>query len=125
MSYCRFSSENFRSDVYVYESVADDWVIHVACRKHIMPPIPELPWRQDAGKFYNLLMDLSWKLNRLTLRYMPMRKIGLPADGAYFSLSSPRECADQLCVLRAMGYHVPQYAIDALVEEANEESDND
>lgn len=124
MSYCRWSSDNFRSDVYVYES-SSGWVIHVANRKNVIPCIPSLPWRSNPSKLYIGLWTWSNKLHHLSLRYIPMRKIGLPADGQSFTLSCPRECADQLCVLRAMGYHVPQYAIDALVEEANEESDND
>ena len=47
-----------------------------------------------------------------------MRKIGLPEDGETFNDATAGDCADRLEYLRALGYQVPQYAIDALREEA-------
>ena len=53
-----------------------------------------------------------------SLKLIPMRKIGLPEDGETFNDATAEECADRLEYLRALGYRVPQYAIDALREEA-------
>jgi len=30
MAYCRWSSDNFQSDVYVYEDIDGTWITHVA-----------------------------------------------------------------------------------------------
>jgi len=42
MSYCRFSSDDFQCDVYVYESCHGGFDLHVAGRRHeFKEPIPE------------------------------------------------------------------------------------
>lgn len=44
MSYCRFGSDQFRCDVYVYESVGDFWAIHVAGNRLVSEePRPDPP----------------------------------------------------------------------------------
>jgi hypothetical protein len=55
-----------------------------------------------------------------TLRIMPRKYIGLPHDGDSFNHDTPGECADWLEHLRAIGYKVPKFAIDALRQEAQE-----
>lgn len=47
-----------------------------------------------------------------------MREIGLPMDGKAFNDETAEACAGRLEALRTLGYRVPQYAIDALREEA-------
>lgn len=137
MSYCRFSSMNFMCDVYVYEDVYGGWTTHVAGRRAIFPTIPALPrwmyinfgqkWnRESSSAVYPNVVARSigfvwytplgaydriryWMLDRI-----PRRDIGLLHDGERFNHATPQECASFLCELRAMGYRVPQYAIDAL-----------
>ncbi|AUA86743.1 hypothetical protein CWI23_23360 [Pseudomonas aeruginosa] len=46
--------------------------------------------------------------------------IGLPHDGDSFDDADQEACADRLEYLKGLGYVVPQYAIDALREEAEE-----
>jgi hypothetical protein len=46
--------------------------------------------------------------------------IGLSRDGKDYVFAHSSECADCLKSLKAEGYHVPQYAIDELLEEAAE-----
>lgn len=53
-----------------------------------------------------------------------LEKINLEHAGESFSDDTPRECADRLLELRKIGYHVPQFAIDALIEEACESDQN-
>jgi len=60
------------------------------------------------------------KPHDLTLKIMPRKYIGLPHDGDSFNHDTSKECAYWLLHLRAMGYRVPQYAIDALLEEDEE-----
>lgn len=118
MSYCRFSSDDFASDVYCYESVGDFFAIHVAGNR-IVPcePLPEpIPLTQDNIK--------GWVARRKVVSEIlgrsPHVAIGLPHDGETFSEPDAAACADRLVALRALGYVVPQYAIDELRDEARE-----
>ncbi len=146
MSYCRFSSDNYRSDVYVYEHCDGGFMIHVAGNKKIFPPIPDLPlhlipnfggewsqterkmiypsrWRQAAAAVVFGFWVRWHRISMWSLRVIPSRPIGLAHDGDSFSDDTAAECAARLIDLRAMGYHIPQHAIDRLREE-QAEADN-
>ena len=147
MSYCRFSSLNMMCDVYVYEDVYGGWTTYVARARLVIPPIPSfldgrfmtrayrwsgvtlnnatkkfdypIIWRKHA--FKALLRFAAWwqaYIHVGSLKLIPMRKIGLPEDGETFNDATAEDCAARLEYLRALGYRVPQYAIDALREEA-------
>jgi hypothetical protein len=140
MSYCRFSSLNFMSDVYVYES-EDGWVTHVASNRLLFPPLPPFPrglypdlkgrWDQATKKvvypnfWYAILGGLffgavaKWeRLRTGVLRKIPRRAIKHRHAGKMFADSTPLRCAIRLRSLRHLGFVVPQYAIDALEREA-------
>lgn len=113
MSYCRFSSDNFSCDVYVYEHVDDGFVTHVAGNR-IVGDVPKVP-RVTKDNHDEVIVAHRAQSDFLsTAEHAP---IGLPHDGGSFSDDTPGECADRLERLRALGYVVPQYAIDALREE--------
>lgn len=138
MSYCRFSSMNWRCDVYVYADVGGGWTTHVAARKRLMQPIPDLPlmflptfggrWNGDARRmeypscwqalaarvFFGVAAFWHNRVHMASLHLMPLRSIGKAHDGESYNDATPTECADRLERLRAAGYVVPQYAIDAL-----------
>lgn len=139
MSFCRWSSDNWMCDVYVYEDVSGGYTTHVAGRRCIVPPIPDilwsLPrfgvsfdddhkavypsrWHRLAGRAM-LTFGCFWhnKIHMASVKLMPLRDIGLPFDGERFNDETAEECADTLEWLRSEGYRVPQYAIDALREE--------
>lgn len=84
MSYCRWSSEGNKSDVYCYENVSRKWITHVAGNKLI------------NGEHY---------------------PIGLPHDGETFDDDSIEDMLKTLLMLRGLGYHVPQFAIESIEEE--------
>lgn len=125
MSYCRWSSDDFACDVYVYEHVAGGWTTHVAKyramfdRSTLPPPVhlgPEYT-KDEAAAFAERsrqLMDAATAADRVP--------IGLPHDGATFNDPTPGECATRLTRLRDAGYQVPQYAIDELRAEHEEAS---
>jgi hypothetical protein len=141
MSYCRWSSMNWGCDVYVYENVSGYWTTHVAGRRRIFPPIPDIGWRRMpsfgavwdkearaatypskwhrrcAHAFY-WLANLWHRLHMFNLGLIPLRTIGLPHDGETFNDAGPAECADTLESLSRAGYVVPQNVIKALREEA-------
>ena len=146
MSYCRFSSMNWRSDVYVYEHVAGGFTTHVAGRRRFIQPIPDLlgaamtsaihrwsgafwdnesravvypfPWRKRICLAW-FWFTTKWHryVHHASLQLIPLRPIGLEHDGETFSDETACECADRLEYLRSLGYTVPQYAIDNLREE--------
>lgn len=145
MSYCRFSSMNWRSDVYVYEHVDGGWTTHVAGRRRWIQPIPELSssvsqklykwsgakYDMETRKFsypskirravYHAWLSVStfWyrQFHLRSLDMIPLRPIGLRHDGETFSDPTPISCALRLLELRSIGYFVPEYAVENLLKE--------
>lgn len=122
MSYCRFSSNDWDCDVYVYESAYGGWTTHIAGNRLDVDrttwpaPVPlpvGLP--ADHPQFrawfdrYRYVMDAVSNADRVP--------IDLPHAGQTFTDDTPGECADRLEALRDLGYHVPQDAIDDLRKE--------
>lgn len=113
MSYCRWSSDDFQCDVYCYENVSGAWTTHVAGRKRVLSePLPPPPDISDAE---------AWLRRHALVRQIIDRSelvdIGLPHDGTTFDDPSPAAMIETLLMLRAEGYRVPEYAIEALREE--------
>ena len=150
MSYCRFSSMNWKCEVYVYENVHGGWTTHVAGNKRIFSPIPDIlnssigpklhKWSggyldPDSRKmvypiFWKKLICSSWvnfsvfwhrHIHMKSLSLIPRKNIGLPQDGKTFHDDTAKECADTLEWLQSLGYVVPKKVIEEL---RNEESSN-
>lgn len=149
MSYCRFSSNNWMSDVYTYEDVSGGWTTHVAGRRRPFGPVPDMMWGRislavsrwsrgrwdrDTGSmvYPNRLRKavafawfsfVSWwhtDVHMRTLHWIPLRPIGLPFDGETFNDPTPGECADRLEWLRGLGYRVPPGVIEDLRSESSQ-----
>ena len=119
MSYCRWSSDDFGCDVFVADCYGG-WTTHVAWGRHTNPvgPIPKTPhewWTEEAVA--------AREAQRKWLDAAVVIPIGLPHDGKSFNDETPGECANRLEKLRALGYNVPQYAIDVLRKEQGEQDD--
>jgi hypothetical protein len=115
MSYCRFSCLNWTSQVYVYEGW-HAYVIHVAANKPARPVLPITVSMGDDPVEYLRQRNAQYK-DMDDIEYVP---IGLPHDGAKFEEPNATLACARLCALRDMGYIVPDYAIEALAEEARE-----
>lgn len=61
MSYCRFSSNNFNCDAYIYEDVNGGWTIHLVANR-VIGDIPKLPkfTKKNASEF-----EIDYKRKKL------------------------------------------------------------
>lgn len=117
MSYCRFSSNDWQSDVYVYGTLDETWMVHVAARRHVFKvPLPEpVSLRDDPGAWAKrsvAIMDMLDDSEKCALE-----EINLPYANETFECQSPGEAANRLQELAALGYHVPDGVIDDLRQE--------
>lgn len=116
MSYCRFSDNDFQCDVYCYQDVSGQFVIHVAQSKPVPddsmpPPLPDGASIDDVVA--RSILVSQW------LRGARRRNLGLEHDGETFILPTAKEAAAKMIDLRNAGYRVPEYAIDSLIEEVS------
>ena len=113
MSYCRWSSDQFRCDLYVYEDVGGWWSTNVAGRR---PWIPGPPFTLLTNPPRWLPTSLACRIYDWweTAMQWHHRNINGPHDGESFADDSPGACADRLEELRAAGYHFPAYVIPDL-----------
>jgi hypothetical protein len=114
MSYCRWSSDNYACDVYVYENIYGGWTTHIAKyrRKHSYP-CPSLDFTDVNTLQESLQLQQAW------LDESVLELIDSPNAGKSFNDPTPEACAARLENLREEGLAVPQYAIDTLMEEEN------
>lgn len=119
MSYCRWSSDDFRSDVYVYSDVEGGYTTHVATYRRVGPvtPMPDLdelhsddptPW-----------MD-RYHAHIESVQATDLVAIGLECDGQSFNDPDLHSLMNRLMSLRTMGYYVPQSAIERITTEIAE-----
>lgn len=107
MSYCRFSSDNYRCDVYCY-ACDGGYSIEVATHR-ITGDIPQVPERTDENysdyiRAFESQMEFVLSAERV--------EIGLPYDGEDYLEPTELATAKRLESLRDAGYRVPQEVID-------------
>lgn len=107
MAYCRWSD----CDVYVYLS-QDGWTTHVAGRRNVSGKPPSFDFTSAETLVTSIVFRQEWSRQNTTLQ-----PIGLPEDGNSYCHDTPGECADNLLLLKNMGYDVPQDVIDTLYDE--------
>lgn len=114
MSYCRWSCENHKSDVYVYGDVAGGVTCHVAGNKVVgeAPPVPNLLTVPIDEFVAAHKAQMAW------LETAERAPLGLPHDGETFNEPDELAMVERLLALRALGYHVPEFAIEGLREDA-------
>lgn len=100
MSYVRFSTNDYKCDLYVYQSL-DGIVIHVAARRFDIPddayppPMEALPPRADTGAFHAHVHQEMMRFREVSelVRDKPMKPIGGPFDGQTLTFSDHEEAA--------------------------------
>ena len=118
MSYCRWSTDDSKSDIYCYEDCSGGWTTHVAAKRYIYTtPLPTvIPFDTEHLEEW---FDRSRKVREI-LDTFELVKIELPHAGETFNDPTAQETAGRLMMLREIGYNVPQYAIDELVSEGSD-----
>lgn len=116
MSYCRWSSDDFRCDLYVY-GASDGVVIHVASMRYDVPVADyPPPMELDADNIE------AWMVRHRTVMALiaaaPKVAIGLPYDGeSYYGLTE-HEAAEKVRELIRVGYRCDPSVADDLEAEA-------
>lgn len=113
MSYCRFSSDNFKSDVYVYESCYGGWDLHVASNRIVseLPPVPYF-FEVEAGEWMR-----AHNAQREALKTAERESIGGEYDGESYNFCTLDECYQFLNILSENGYHVPENSLKCIEAE--------
>ena len=124
MSYCRWSTDQFRCDLYCYES-ADGFVTHVAGNRHV-GEIPEVDHSligagttQEQHREYlrQTQAQYDW------LDDCERRPIGGPHDGESFVDGTLEEFRGRLVSLREAGYQFPDGVLECVDYEINHKTD--
>lgn len=118
MSYVRWSSDNWRSDVYAY-GVTDGFVTHVASNRVVgdIPTGPSQDLIRDGQvdewvRQYKAVMDFLDTAER--------EPIGLPFDGESFYDPDLTSFLARLIMLRDAGYNVPDHVIADVQDEISQ-----
>lgn len=130
MSYCRWSCDDGYSDAYVYEDVSGGWTTHMASYRH-QPNAPksaltvlfearEANFDEDAT--HRLYMEAQKERDEWVEKNPPI-EIDHPDAGVSFNHATPKLCAENLIRLSKAGFHIPEHAINALLEESKEEQE--
>ena len=104
MSLCRWSSMNWKCDLYCYYDCYGGITIHVAARKHV-GDIPELPNVLDVSSEEWLE---ACRKQAKALEESELVEIGLPADGETFRCPDIESFHNKLKELKEMGYRFPE-----------------
>jgi hypothetical protein len=118
MSYCRWSSDDYKCSVYCYESDVGFEVWVAFYRHDPLPPHCPSSLEVAEGRISEDEWRKAYDEQMQSLKASQMIPIGLSCDGENYVFPTASECADCLQNLKAEGYYVPQYAIDELLEEA-------
>ena len=118
MSYCRWSSDSFKSDLYVYAHVDGFYSINIADNRLVGDNRPEeLPTQNMTQDEWDAYFAAHTAALMKWLDTAAHEKIDLPYAGESFAEASAADAVDRLKMLQSLGYNVPQYAIEALEEE--------
>lgn len=116
MSYCRWSSDGFRCDLYCYEDVNGGFTTHVASSRYPEGG-PEAPSMQDIidgdGSAY-AAKRAAWSAWRDGVDMVP---IGLPFDGSSFNDPDLSSFLARIEGLKSAGYRVPDYVAESIREQ--------
>ena len=110
MSYCRWSSDSYRSDLLCFRS-GTGFETHVARLRRVLPDDLDAPdaslLHVDAHRYDEELLAFTAALD-----LAPRVSIGLEHDGAVFVDDSENEMFERVAQLADAGYRVPSEVLD-------------
>lgn len=118
MSYCRWSSMNWKCDLYCYES-SDGYTTHVAGNRTV-GEVPKVDFNLLTPGGDTKLFAEQYKAQMDWLSSAERKPIGLPHDGETFHDPDLLSFLVRVTSLREWGYNVPQHVFDAIHEELEE-----
>lgn len=116
MSYCRWSTGDFRCDLYIYADLRGGWTCHIGASRYALPDDAYPPESADP-KDFKAWMARQQKVNEL-IRDAPTVRIELPYAGESRWFDDPYDLSVFLVELRELGYRFPFEIIDELRNEA-------
>lgn len=130
MSYCRWSSDDFRCDLYCYEDVGGGWTTCVARSKRVIPADafpPEIPWvKSEESELKRKAWAAEWFERHQTVMKMldnfPLEPIGLPYDGETYNDPNLELFLARLLMLREAGYRFPDHVLEDVKKEMSLET---
>ena len=120
MSYCRWSTNDFGCDLYVYASGDNEYTIHVAGNRAV-GNVPKITSDyMDAGDPKDMVRCEEWRSQHQAqldwLMDCEREKITLPYAGESFYLPQEQAVA-KLLELKELGYKFPDYVIKDIENE--------
>ena len=124
MSYCRWSSSKSTCDLYCYEDVSGGYTTHVASMRRIgaadVPDIPDMMELNPEDKAAMAEWARAFSEQSKIIGALPLEPIGLPEDGSSFNDPDLESFLKRVRWLRDMGYNVPEYVDERILEEMEE-----
>jgi len=116
MSYCRFSSDYFNCDLYIYEDITGSYAMHIAGSRYIFDrtPIKSTKTAEDFVDNHDYVMD--------ALETADVVEIKLPYAGESFYFSELSQVIEKVKELQALGYVVPSNLVETLDAQAGSQS---
>lgn len=112
MSYCRWSTDDYLCDLYIWDDVAGHTAVAVASRRVVYEaPLPDpIPW--DVERIEEIFA------RQKIVRDLPQHyeDIELPHAGKIFHEPDQKAAAARVAELRALGYCCPVEVEQALLE---------
>ena len=119
MSYCRWSSDNWKSDVYIYDG-SEGITCHVTTYFYD-GYIPKLP---DITKVSNKVFREAYLRQKRVMESCPKKKHPSPMAGQTFWARDPKDMIFKLEQLQLEGFHVPEYVFEVLGADAQGETND-
>lgn len=116
MSYCRFSTNDFHCDLYVYAYTGGGYICEVA-KYRVVGDVPPLYWPADGSNEEVEKAISAYEAQMAFMRSAQRTPINLPHAGAHFHIATAQELFDRLLFLKDLGYNFPQQVFDAVLAE--------
>ena len=121
MSYCRWSSDDWKCDLYCFADVGGGYTTYVAGKRLVtkLPKNVDLTsenvetWFKVHEKQMNMLESAEYE------------NINLPHAGKSFNDPTLKKFFERIIYLKELGYHIPDYVIDQIMEELDNNKYNE